>query len=97
MNALMSGLCKKVTVYLKVIREVLYGFTTYELDRSLQKEKGYIDNLFMLVIFGDLAGLPLLPPYYAMRLLPYIIPQINSWKSFACSGATWGESLAKVM
>jgi hypothetical protein len=34
----------------------------------------------MLVTFGDLAGLPLLPPYYAMRLLPYIIPQINTWK-----------------
>jgi hypothetical protein len=80
MNVLMSSLCKKVTVYLKVIREVLYGFTTYELDRGLQKEKGYIDNLFMLVIFGDLAGLPLLPPYYAMRLLPYIIPKIDTWK-----------------
>ena len=80
MNALMSSLCKKVTVYLKVIREVLYGFTAYELNRDLQKEKGYINNLFMLVIFGDLAGLPLLPPYYAMRLLPYIIPQINTWK-----------------
>jgi hypothetical protein len=80
MNALMGSLCKKATVYLKVIREVLYGFTTYELDRGLQKDKGYIDSLFMLVIFGDLAGLPLLPPYYAMRLLPYVIPKINTWK-----------------
>ncbi len=80
MNALMSSFCKKVTVYLKVIREVLYGFTAYELHRDLQKEKGYTNNLFMLVTFGDLAGLPLLPPYYALRLLPYIIPQINTWK-----------------
>ena len=80
MNALMSSLRKKVTVYLKIIREVLYGFTAYELHRGLQKEKGYVNNLFMLVIFGDLAGLPVLPPYYAMRLLPYIIPQINTWK-----------------
>jgi len=80
MNALMSSLCKKATAYLKVIRQVLYGFTGYELNRELQKEKGYINNLFLLVIFGDLAGLPLLPPYYAMRLLPYIIPQINRWK-----------------
>ena len=80
MNALMSSLCKKTTVYLKVIRQVLYGFTGYELNRELQKEKGYINNLFLLVVFGDLTGLPLLPPYYAMRLLPYIIPQINTWK-----------------
>ncbi len=80
MNALMSSLRKKATVYLKAIRQVLYGFTGYELDRELQKEKGYINNLFILVIFGDLTGLPLLPPYYSMRLLPYIIPQINTWK-----------------
>ena len=80
MNALLSSLRKKATVYLKVIRQVLYGFTGYELNREIQKEKGYINNLFILVIFGDLTGLPLLPPYYAMRLLPYIIPQINTWK-----------------
>jgi hypothetical protein len=80
MNALMSSFSKKLTGCLKVIRQVLYGFTGYELNRELQKEKGYISNLFILVIFGDLAGLPLLPPYYAMRLLPYIIPQINTWK-----------------
>ena len=80
MNALMSSLWKKVMVYVKVIREILYGFTAYELHRELQKGKGYNDRLFMLVIFGDLVGMPMLPPYYAMRLLPYVIPQINAWK-----------------
>ena len=34
----------------------------------------------MFVVFGDLVGLPLLPPYYAMRLLPYIIPSLETWK-----------------
>jgi hypothetical protein len=34
----------------------------------------------MLVIFGDLVGLPLLPPYYSMRLLPHIIPSLETWK-----------------
>jgi len=24
--------------------------------------------------------LPLLPPYYSLRLLPYIIPSIEKWK-----------------
>ena len=81
MNALMSSLWKKVMVYVKVIREILYGFTAYELHRELQKGKGYNDkNYSSLVIFGDLVGMPMLPPYYAMRLLPYVIPQINTWK-----------------
>lgn len=80
MDPLITRFKKKLKESPKTIREVLYGFTTYELHRDLQKEKGDIDNLFMLIIFGDLAGLPLLPPYYSMRLLPYVVPRINTWK-----------------
>ncbi len=80
MSTPLDRLCKKLSDHSKVMREVLYGFTAYELHRGAKKEKGDIGRLFMLVIFGDLVGLPMLPPYYAMRLLPYIIPQINNWK-----------------
>ena len=64
----------------KVIREVIYGMTVHEMDLELRREKGDLDHLFMLIVFGDLVGLPLLPPYYSMRLLPYIIPSIETWK-----------------
>jgi hypothetical protein len=64
----------------KILGEVLYGFTVHELDLELKKERGHTDNLFMLIIFGDIIGLPLLPPYYSLRLFPYIIPNIESWK-----------------
>ena len=64
----------------KILREVLYGMTTHEMDLALRREKGDLDHLFMLFVFGDLVGLPLLPPYYAMRLLPYIVPSIETWK-----------------
>jgi hypothetical protein len=75
-----DSVLSKLTAYQKAIREALYGFTGYELHLHMKKEKGYVNHLFMLVIFGDLAGLPLLPPYYALRLLPYIVPEINAWK-----------------
>ena len=52
----------------------------HEMDLEMKKEKGHLDNLFMLVIFGDLVGLPLLPPYYSLRLLPHIIPSFEAWK-----------------
>jgi hypothetical protein len=65
---------------LKFIRDFMYGATIHELDLELRKEKGHLDQLFMLVVFGDLVGLPLLPPYYSMRLLPYIVPSIETWK-----------------
>jgi hypothetical protein len=63
-----------------ILREVLYGMTVHEMDLELRKERGHLDHLFMLVVFGDLVGLPLLPPYYSMRLLPYILPSIKKWK-----------------
>ncbi len=64
----------------KVLREILYGLMLHEMDLEMKKEKGHLDNLFMLVVFGDLIGLPLLPPYYSMRLLPYILPSLETWK-----------------
>jgi hypothetical protein len=64
----------------KVLREIMYGFTLHEMDLETKKMRGHLDQLFMLIVFGDLVGLPLLPPYYAMRLVPYILPTIQTWK-----------------
>ncbi len=64
----------------KVLREIMYGMTIHEMDLELKKERGNLDHLFMLIVFGDLVGLPLLPPYYTIRLFPFIIPSIENWK-----------------
>ena len=64
----------------KVLREIMYGMTIHEMDLELKKERGNLGHLFMLIVFGDLVGLPILPPYYSMRLLPFIIPSIETWK-----------------
>jgi hypothetical protein len=77
---LISYYFKKLNKYRKVVNEVFYGLTIHEMDLELKKEKGHINNLFMLIVFGDLIGLPLLPSYYSMRLLPYMLPIINTWK-----------------
>jgi len=54
--------------------------TVFELQKELMKEKGNLNNLLLIIIFGDLLGLPIFPPYYSMRLLPYIIPHMDKWK-----------------
>jgi len=64
----------------KVVREIIYGLLFHEIVLTTQKERGHLDNLFMLVIFGDLIGLPLFPPYYSLRLLPHIVPSLETWK-----------------
>jgi hypothetical protein len=64
----------------KTVGEFLYGMTVHELDLEIRKDKGHLNNLFMLIVFGDLVGLPILPPFYSMRLLPHIIPHLDRWK-----------------
>lgn len=77
---LFSSLAARLKSSPKVVREVIYGLLFHEMDLEMKKEKGHLDNLFMLVIFGDLIGLPPLPPYYSMRLLPHIIPSLETWE-----------------
>lgn len=66
--------------YVKALRGVLCGFTVHELEGETRKAKGTLDHLFMLPVFRDLSGLPLLLPYYSMRLLPHILPYIEMRK-----------------
>jgi len=70
----------KCKAYARALRNFMYGMTVHELDMEMRKERGHLDNLFMLVVFGDLIGLPVLPPYYSMRLLPHIVPSLQRWK-----------------
>jgi hypothetical protein len=58
----------------------IYGMMFYEGVRMFRRERADLEHLFVLISFGDLLGLPILPPYYSMRLLPYIVPLLNSWR-----------------
>jgi hypothetical protein len=64
----------------KTLGEMIYGATIYDMVRELHKERGMIERLFVLAVFGDVLGVPILPPYYALRLLPYIVPSIEGWR-----------------
>ena len=57
-----------------------YGLMFYEYVRTFRRERAGLEHLFVLISFGDLLGVPILPPYYSMRLLPYIVPLLNQWK-----------------
>ena len=76
----LSSLVTKLKGSPQVAREIVYGLLFHEVVLTTKKERGHLDNLFMLVIFGDLIGLPLLPPYYSLRLLPHILPSLETWK-----------------
>ncbi len=58
----------------------IYGATVYDWVRELDKERGKLQSLFVLIVFGDFLGVPIIPPYYQLRLLPHIVPYISTWK-----------------
>jgi hypothetical protein len=64
----------------KTVGEMIYGATVYEMVRDLNKQRSHIEHLFILIVFGDFLGIPVLPPYYTLRLLPYVVPNISGWK-----------------
>jgi len=64
----------------RALGEVIYGMTIYDMVRELNKARASLERLFILIVFGDLLGVPILPPYYALRLLPYIVPSLNTWR-----------------
>ena len=64
----------------QALGEVLYGMALHEIARANLKQRGALEHLFILITFGDMVGLPILPPYYCMRLLPFIVPEINGWR-----------------
>jgi hypothetical protein len=66
--------------FVKMLGEMLYGASVYEMVRDLNRERGMIERLFILAVFGDVLGVPILPPYYALRLLPYVAPKIPGWR-----------------
>ena len=65
---------------IRVLKEVIYGMAIHDQVRALTRQRGSLEHLFVLISFGDLLGVPILPPYYSMRLLPFIVPLINNWK-----------------
>ena len=66
--------------FLSGLKNVLYGMAGHDMARYALKTRGSMEHLFILITMGDLLGVPILPPYYSLRLLPYVVPQISTWK-----------------
>lgn len=62
------------------LAEILYGLAIHDQVRALARQRGSLEHLFVLISFGDLLGVPILPPYYSLRLLPFVVPLINNWR-----------------
>ena len=64
----------------QTLREVMYGMTVYDWVHELDKTRNEHNRLFTMIVFGDLLGVPILPPYYTLRLIPYLVPDFKGWQ-----------------
>lgn len=64
----------------ETFKKFVYGLTGYEFARHASEMRHEMEAIFMVVTMGDLVGVPILPPIYSLRLLPYVAPDIASWK-----------------
>ena len=74
------SLAERVAGAREAVSKFLYGLTGYEFARHALEMRREMEAVFMIVTMGDLIGVPVLPPVYSLRLLPYVVPEISTWK-----------------
>jgi hypothetical protein len=76
--------------------EIFYGMTTFGWARDLKRGRAESESLFLLIAFGDLVGLPILPPYYSLRLLPLVMPALKRWKHGLLRERDWTDLIGLI-
>ena len=64
----------------RAAKDFFFGAIAFELQQTARQEKLARRDMILLLSFGDLLGIPVFPPFYHLRLLPYFYPALKSWK-----------------
>lgn len=65
---------KKSGGFFQGVKEFVYGLAADDSARFALKTRASMEHLFILITMGDMLGVPILPPYYSLRLLPVRSP-----------------------
>lgn len=79
-SAANSGSRPEKKSFRQKVNEFLFGMVGLELVSHALEMRASVESLFMLATIGDMLGVPVIPPYYSLRLLPYMVPHISTWK-----------------
>lgn len=72
-------------------REFLQGMAVHETTMVALKERAALERLLFLILFGEALGIPVLRPYYALRLLPHACTKIEAWKRYILRERDWTD------
>ncbi len=76
----------------RAVRDFLFGALGYEAAQTALELRASLETIFVVATFGDLVGVPVLPPYYALRLLPFMVPSVATWKRRLARERDLGDS-----
>ena len=68
----------------RALKDFLYGFFVYGMVEEVVGRKRQQEQVFLLLVMGDLLGVPVFSGYYRLRLLPYFLPRLERWKLALC-------------
>jgi len=71
---------QKESEAVRAIKETVYGAAMHGMVTYTLRARMHLEHLFMLITMGDMLGIPILPPYYTLRLLPYAVPHVKTWE-----------------
>jgi len=77
--------------FFNALREFIEGAVVREPMLVAIKEKTSLETMFLLAIFGGTLGIPAPRSYYSLRLLPYVIPRLESWKRGLLRQRDWTD------
>ncbi len=65
--------------FAQALRDFLFGAFGYEAAQTALELRASLETIFIVSTFGDMLGVPVLPPDYGLRLLPVVVPSVASW------------------
>ncbi len=75
-----AKIIKKLKKILIDVKDFAYGFFIESAVDLLEKEAYEQEDLYTLLLFSDLLGIPNPVSYYTMELLPYIAEDMTNWE-----------------
>jgi len=68
------------SLWLETIKRYLKGFFLFGVLEGVRGQRQRLDEFMVFCLFGKFIGVPGLFNYYHLRLLPYYIGHLSSWK-----------------
>ncbi len=66
--------------FIQAIKDFLYGFLLHGMVSGVYGRKAQVEDLFILFTLGETIGVPVLPGFYSLRLIPYYTARFPHWK-----------------